>query len=148
MEHEKIKELISCYLDGELSEEDKKTIENHIRDCRDCQKELEDMARFEEVMGMLKLKKPKKEVWEEYWSSVYNRLERRIGWVFISLGGAILLFFGLYKLVEGMITDASTPLILKLGILIFLAGIAVLFISLLKEQLFVRKKERYKEVEK
>jgi len=148
MEHKKIKELISCYLDGELETEQRRTFEAHIQDCQDCRRELEGMKKFEEVMGMLKLKKPQKEVWEDYWSSVYNRLERRIGWVLLSLGGAILLFFGLYKLAEGLIMDASLPFVLKFGILVFLAGIAVLFVSLFKEQLFVRKRERYKEVQK
>jgi hypothetical protein len=148
MEHEKIKELIPYYLDGELEAEQAKALEAHLKECSKCREELKELQKFEEVMGMLKLKKPQNEVWEQYWSSVYNRLERKIGWILLSLGGIFLLFFGLYKLVEELILEPSIPLILKLGIFVFLAGIAVMFVSLLKEQLFVRKRERYKEVEK
>jgi len=148
MDHKKIKELISSYFDSELDEEQKKLVNEHIRQCSECRKEFEEMRKFEEVMGKMELKQPSKEVWKVYWLSVYNRLERSIGWIFLSIGAMILLFFGGYKIVEGIIQDANTPLFLKIGILAFMAGIAVLLVSLAREQLFVRKRERYKEIEK
>ena len=55
------------------------------------------------------LKKPSKDVWRFYWASVYNRLERRIGWILLSIGAMIILFFGGYKMVEGIIQDPSNP---------------------------------------
>jgi len=51
-------------------------------------------------------------------------------------------------MVEGIIQDPSTPLLLKVGILTVLGGIVVLLVSLIREQFYVRKRERYKEVEK
>jgi len=44
--------------------------------------------------------------------------------------------------------DPSTPILLKVGILTVLGGMVVLLVSLLREQIFVHKRERYKEVEK
>jgi predicted anti-sigma-YlaC factor YlaD len=148
MDHQKIKELISSYYDGELDEEQKRLVERHLEECSECRKEFEEMGKFEEVMSQVVLKKPPKEAWQMYWTSVYNRLERGIGWILFSIGAIILLFFGSYKLVEGIIQDASVPLILKIGILSVLGGLVVLLVSLLREQLFVRKRERYKEIEK
>jgi predicted anti-sigma-YlaC factor YlaD len=148
MDHQKIKELISSYYDGELDEEQKKLVERHLEECSECRREFEEMGKFEEVMSQVVLKKPPKEAWQMYWTSVYNRLERGIGWILFSIGAIILLFFGSYKLVEGIIQDASVPLILKIGILSVLGGLVVLLVSLLREQLFVRKRERYKEIEK
>ena len=37
-------------------------------------------------MSKRELKKPPKEVWKLYWTSVYNRLGRRIGWILLSIG--------------------------------------------------------------
>jgi predicted anti-sigma-YlaC factor YlaD len=148
MDHEKIRELLSSYLDGELDEKEKHIVEKHLETCPQCRKELEELERFEEVMDKMELKEPKKEVWQVYWKSIYNRLERRIGWILLSIGGMILLFFGGYKLVEGIIIDSTTPLLLKAGILFLLGGLVVLLVSLLREQLYVRRRERYKEVEK
>ena len=148
MDHNKIKKLISSYFDGALDKEQRKLVKQHIRQCSECRKEFEEMGKFEEVMGKMELKQPSKEVWKVYWSSVYNRLERSIGWIFLSIGAMILLFFGGYKIVEGIIQDADTPLFLKIGTLAFMAGIIVLLVSLAREQLFTRKRERYKEIEK
>ncbi|MFQ6069531.1 MAG: anti-sigma factor family protein [Candidatus Aminicenantales bacterium] len=148
MDHEKMKELISLYFEGELSERERELAEKHLRDCSQCAAEFEKMNKLEEVMMKVKLKGPPEEVWKTYWTSVYNRLERRVGWILLSIGAMILLFFGGYKMVEGIVKDASTPLFLKVGILVFLGGIVVLLVSVLREQLFVRKRERYKEVEK
>jgi len=148
MEHQKIKELISSYHDKELNEEKKKQIEEHLKECSECRREFEEMGKFEEVMNKMELKKPPREVWQIYWTSIYNRLERRIGWILLSIGAMILIFFGGYKMVEGIIQDPSTSLLLKVGILTLMAGVVVLLFSLIREQFFVRKRERYKEVEK
>ncbi len=148
MEHEQIKKLISPYLDGELDEEGIRRVQDHLAACPECRREIEQMKKLEEVMGMMKLKSPPQEIWDVYWRSVYNRLERGVGWILLSLGAIILLFFGAYKLVEGIIEDPAIPLLLKAGILIFLAGVVVLLVSILREQFFLRKKERYKEIDK
>ncbi len=148
MDHQKIKELISSYHDKELDEEKKKQIEEHLKECSECRREFEEMGKFEEVMNKMELKKPPREVWQIYWASIYNRLERRIGWILLSIGAMILIFFGGYKMVEGIIQDPSTSLLLKVGILTLMAGVVVLLFSLIREQFFVRKRERYKEVEK
>lgn len=148
MDHQEIKKRLSLYADNELDREDEKKIREHLKHCPECRQELKEMKKFEEVMGQMKFKEPPKEAWEKYWISVYNRLERRIGWILLSIGAVILLFFGGYKAVEGIIRDTSTPILLKIGLLVFLAGTAVMLVSLIREQFFVRKKERYKEVEK
>ncbi|MBN1221717.1 MAG: zf-HC2 domain-containing protein [Candidatus Aminicenantes bacterium] len=148
MDHQKVKELISSYHDRELSEEQKKQVEEHLRHCDSCRREWEEMKKFEEVMNQMELKKPPKETWQVYWSSVYNRLERHIGWILLSIGAIILLFYGGYKAVEGMIQDPTTPMVLKVGILVVLGGLVVLLVSIIRERIFVRKRERYKEVEK
>jgi len=148
MDHQHLKELISSYFDGGLSSEQKRSVEAHIQTCAECRKEWEDMKKLEEVMKTMELKKPKPEVWKVYSDSVYNRLERRIGWILFSVGAMILLFFGGYKMVESIIKDTTTPLLIKVGILAIMGGFVVLLISVLRERLFVRQRERYKEVEK
>jgi len=60
MDHQKIKELISSYYDGELDEEQKKLVERHLEECSECRKEFEEMGKFEEVMSQVVLKKPPK----------------------------------------------------------------------------------------
>jgi predicted anti-sigma-YlaC factor YlaD len=148
MDHQKIKELISSYHDNHLSESQKRMIEKHVQQCEECHRELEEMEKFEEVMQKMELKKPPKEMWQVYSTSVYNRLERRIGWIMLSIGAIIMIFFGGYKAIEGIIEDPTTPLIFKIGILTAMGGLAILLVSIGRERIFVRKRERYKEVVK
>lgn len=148
MDHQQLKELISSYHDGGLSTEQKRSVEEHLQTCAECRKEWEEMKKLEEAMKTMELKKPNPEVWKVYTKSVYNRLERRIGWILFSVGAMILLFLGGYKMVESIIQDATIPLLLKVGILALMGGSVVLLVSVLRERLFVRQRERYKEVEK
>ena len=148
MDHQKIKELISSYHDNFLNEDQKKTVEAHIEHCEECRRELEEMGKIEEAMQKMELKQPPKEMWQVYWTSVYNRLERKIGWILLSIGAIIMLFFGGYKAIEGIIEDPTIPLIVKVGILAALGGVAILLVSVGRERIFVRKRERYKEVVK
>ncbi len=144
MKHQKIKELISLYMEGELDKEEKRVVEQHLKECLDCQKEF----KLEEVLRKVEFKKPSKEIWETYWFTLYNRLERKIGWILFSIGSIILIFMGAYKLVEGLIKNPDIPLALKIGILVFIGGAIVLLVSIIREQVYMRKRERYKEVEK
>jgi predicted anti-sigma-YlaC factor YlaD len=146
-DHERVRELLSAYVDGELGTEDRRTVEDHLSGCPECRKEFEEMARFERVMGKMTFKSPPREVWELYWVSVYNRLERRVGWVFLSLGAIVLIFYGGYRALAGLLHDPAVPLLIKGGVLLALAGGAILLVSVLRERLFVRKRERYKEIE-
>lgn len=147
MNHKKYREWISAYFDGELTPAQKRELEQHLQACPECRQEFEEMNSFESLMTKVSLPQPSEEVWTMYWASVYNRLERRIGWILLSLGSIILLFFGAYHLVEELIKDPNLPLLMKIGILSFLGGVVILLVSFLRERLFLRKRERYKEVE-
>ena len=148
MDHEKIKELISSYLDNELDGEQRRRVDEHLEKCPECRSEYGEMFRFEEVMAKMALKQPPKEAWKVYSESVYNRIERGIGWILLSVGAMIILFFSGYQIVKGFIEDPSIPVIVKMGILAGLGGVVILLVSLVRERLFVNKRERYKEIEK
>jgi predicted anti-sigma-YlaC factor YlaD len=148
MRHEKFKTLIIAYLDGEIRERERIEFLKHLEGCEECRREYEDFKKIKEVISSMKFTEPDERIWETYWSSIYNKLERKLGWIFTSIGAIILIFYGAYKAVENIIKDPSLPLFLKVGILSLLLGITILFVSVLRERLFIRKRERYKEVEK
>jgi predicted anti-sigma-YlaC factor YlaD len=148
MSHEEIKKLISAYIDGEVSDREKKQVQDHLSRCAECRQEFRELTALEEVLHNMKLKKPSKEIWDVYWSSVYNRLERKIGWIVLSLGLIILIGVGAFPAIKDLILNPEIPLVLKVGLLIFSAGGIIVFVSILREQLFFWKRERYKEVKK
>jgi predicted anti-sigma-YlaC factor YlaD len=148
MDHEKLKKLVSSYADGELSGEERAVVEKHLEECSECRQAIREMEDLRKEMNKMGLREPPEEVWKVYTESVYNRLERRIGWILVSVGAMIVLFFAGYNAVEGLIADPNLPLVVKGGILFGMGGVVILLISLIRERLFVNKRERYKEIEK
>jgi predicted anti-sigma-YlaC factor YlaD len=148
MDHEALKKLVSSYLDGELGQEEREIVARHLEECSECRQAYREMSELGEVMAKVTIKEPPKEGWKMYTESVYNRLERGIGWILVSIGAMILLFFTGYQMLKGIILDPDMPLIVKGGILCGLGGVVVLLVSLIRERLFVNKRERYKEIEK
>ena len=140
------KDLMMGYLDDELDDAQKKTFEEHIESCKDCAAEFEQFKKLKNVTDSVKLAEPEDVLWENYWSGVYNRFERGVGWILMSVTGIALIIYGLFKMVEGVIKDPNVEVLLKIVILTFIAGLAVLFVSILRERLYFWKKDRYKDV--
>lgn len=140
------KDLMMGYLDGELDDARQKEFQTHLESCSQCRSELEQFKKLKNLTDSVKLSEPEEALWESYWSGVYNRLERGIGWILMSVTGIALVIYGLFKAVEALIKDPTVDLILKIAILAFIGGIAILFFSILRERLYFRKKDRYKDV--
>ena len=143
---QKYKDLMMGYLDDELDDAQKQTLQEHLKECKDCAAELEQFRKLKQVTDSVKLAEPEDVVWEQYWSGVYNRFERGVGWILMSVAGIALLIYGGFKAVEEMVKDPTISVILKVVILAFIAGLAVLFGSILRERLYFWKKDRYKDV--
>lgn len=146
MSEEKYRILLSGYIDNELSPEERQDFEVHLEGCADCQKELESFQKLQEVTGAMKYADIPEQVWEGYWSSLYKRMERGVSWIFISIAAIILLCFGGYHIFVDFFLNAEAPLWLKIGIGCGMFGFIVLLVSITRERLFAKKRDRYDEV--
>ena len=141
--------LITGYLDGELSADDRARLEGHLAACQTCARELADLRRLKEELAMVKFREPTDAELARYWAGVYNRLERGIGWVLFSAGAIVVLCYGAFRLIEALLADSTVSLVLKVGVCALAFGAVVLFVSLLRERLTVRRSDRYsKEIDR
>lgn len=140
------KDLMMGYLDNELNEDQKQQFERHLSGCRDCAEELEEFRRLKEITDEVTLVEPEDRIWQQYWDSVYNRIERSLGWIIFSIASIILVIFGGFKAIEGIIKDPNIEMILKVGLLALIVGLAILFVSVLRERMFFWQKDRYRDV--
>jgi hypothetical protein len=139
---------IMSLVDDELSEAEKKQILEHIAICDKCSGEYESLKKLKGVTGGMKMKKLPEYYWDEYWNHIYNRMERGISWLLISIGTIIILGFALWKLLNELIADELMNPLLKGGIFIILIGVLILLVSILREKIMVRKVDKYREVER
>ena len=149
MNCDEAKALMMAHLDGELSPEQRTALDAHVAQCEHCRRELDAFADLQEELQMVKFKEPTDAELARYWSSVYNRLERGLGWILFSLGSIVLLCWGAFTLIEEVIKDPKVPVAVKFGTVAAVFGIVILIVSVARERLSVRKADRYsQEVEK
>ncbi len=138
--------LIMQYVDNEISEKDREILLTHVNSCSHCQKSMEEMKNIKEVSKEMKSKLFPDMAWEEYWHHLYNRLERGISWMLISIGAIILLGIAVYHFVLDVLGSFHLNNFEKFGILALTLGFVVLFVSVLREKIMIRKHDKYKEV--
>jgi predicted anti-sigma-YlaC factor YlaD len=127
------------YLDGEMKPEERREFEIHLASCDSCRETCRDFTRLKEVTDSMKFADLPETVWDTYWNKVYNRIERSVAWFLFIIGALIINGYWLYKAV----TEPVLTNILGLGLTLMLAGLAVLFLSVLREKTTVNKADRY-----
>jgi predicted anti-sigma-YlaC factor YlaD len=140
------KDMMMAYLDEQLGEQDSRTFEMHLESCSRCRAELEEFRELKRLTDDVKLLEPEERIWQQYWSGVYNRIERGIGWILLSVCGILLVIYLGFKAIEEIIKDPTVGLLLKAALLGFIAAVAILLVSVLRERLYFWKKDRYKDV--
>jgi hypothetical protein len=129
-------------LDGEMSDQEKAKYEAHVRDCDDCRRELKELGRVVGLTNELRLRTPDDEFWDDYWSSVYRRSERGIGFLLL-MGGIIAV------LLWGLVKALMSPQLLTyegISIAVIIVGLIVVFVSVVRERLHESGNDPYKGV--
>jgi ferric-dicitrate binding protein FerR (iron transport regulator) len=140
------KELLMRALDEELSPQDRTELDRLLADDPTLRAERERLGRLKEVTGEMKLRNPPEQLWDDYWNSAYSRLERGIGWLLVSFGVIVVGGWATWQFVTELIADTEMPPLIKAGILAGSLGLVILTVSVLRQRLFVRKTDPYKDI--
>ena len=140
------KDLLMGYLDNELSDEQRNRFEEHLAGCPECTGELEEFQKLKAITDEVTLVEPEDRIWQDYWNGIYNRIERSIGWIIFSVAAILLAIYGGFKLIESIVSDATTGMLLKFGLLALIVGLAILLVSALRERIYFWNKDRYRNV--
>lgn len=143
---ERVGRLLMGGLDGELSPDEREELERLLRDDPAVRDEWERLLRLREVTATMTLQRPPDEVWDRYWTGVYRRIERGVGWVLVSIGAVVLVSFGLWEAVRGLLRDTGLPVVVKGAVLALLVGTVVLAVSVAREKLVLGRSDPYKDV--
>ena len=139
---------IMALVDGELEQKYIEGIKTHIKTCEQCQKKYNSLKMVKEKVGKMKFKKLPEMYWDEYWKHIYNRIERGIGWILISIGAIIVITFALWNLINDIIADQELNVIVKIALFLLLIGGVIIFVSVFREKMMVRKVDKYRKVER
>lgn len=131
--------LISGYLDGELDADERARVERYAAGHPDYRREIEEMRETVAAADEMVPAPVPDEIWDTFLDGVYNRVERRVGWILMATGAGAVLMVVLYFLV----VLPWAPAAVKLAVELMLVGLAVLFVSVLRQRLFMMKTDRY-----
>ncbi len=147
MECEKACLLLMGHLDGELDDRSRLDLEQHLEGCAACRREESAYRRLTAMTDSIGFIEPTETEWRAHWEAIYNRLERGVAWIFLSLGAVTLLLYGMWHLAADFLLDAAYPLILRLGVGFAAIGTIVLAVSVVRERIRLYPTDRYEEVE-
>jgi len=147
-DRERVQRLMMAALDDEISPEEQRELDGALERDAAAREEWEKMKRVKEVTGSMTFREPPAEVWDGYWVSVYNRAERGVAWVLVSVGAIVLLVYGAWKWLEALWADAGVPGFVKVAIMAVATGLIVLAVSVLREKLFTYRRDPYKEIQR
>jgi len=140
--------LAEKHLDGDISDLEKSELMQILEENPELKQEIKEQKKIKEVLKKMTLKNPTKEFWDEYWLGIYNRFERKLAWILISIGAVLLFSFTAYQAITELLKDTAAPAVVKFGFLALTIGFTVLIISLLREKLFSTKRDKYKEIQR
>lgn len=138
--------LMMGALDGEISRSDEHELRRLLEKDPVLEREWQQLQRIKEVTRGMMLRRPPTEIWDTYWTGVYRRFERGLAWILVSIGAILLISYGAWTGVHELLDDTTTPVYVKYGVTALIVGLAVLFVSVVREKLFVRRSDPYKDI--
>ncbi|MCI0514671.1 hypothetical protein L0128_15765 [candidate division KSB1 bacterium] len=139
--------LLMGAIDQELTPSELAEFNQLLNQNPEFQAEWQKHQKLKEVLKVMKFKSPPAEVWDSYWLNIYNKIERGIAWIAISIGTIILMTYGLYQALTALLADQNLGLI-KYAILAVILGFVILLVSVIREKVMLQKQERYQEVQR
>ena len=140
---EHVNELLSGYLDNELTQQKRQLVDLHLQACETCADNLESLRALQKRMGRAQLGNGNKDVWRERMDDTAVRVSQGLGWILLI--GGLLIIAGIGVL--AFLTSPSVGGVEKLLVSAVYIGLGALFVSVLRQRLIERKTDKYKDVE-
>ena len=138
----KIEELISGYLDGELTQQESQKVSNHLEQCKACQKAYQELNDLQVTISTISYPDIEDKKIDKIMNDLTTKRIEGLSWFLIVTGLIMILTFGIYQ----FWFDRSISWPVRLIVSLLCGGGFGLFISVLRQKLFTRKKDKYRNV--
>jgi ferric-dicitrate binding protein FerR (iron transport regulator) len=139
---ERAQELICRVVDGCATARERQELKAMQEQDPEITRELEAQGQAVDVLQSVGLRELQDDVAEQYWGHVYNRLERRVGWVLAVVGTTLVAAYGVYEL----LTAPDIHTVYRVGLAAVIVGFGLILSSVLRVRLKLKKQDEYQEV--
>jgi hypothetical protein len=136
-------ELLSGYVDGELTQQDRQLVMLHCDQCIECRENLANLRELRERIGNSNLSEVGEDQWRETMNDNAVETTRSIGWLLFIAGMLVIAGIGLV----GFLFSEEISFGMKFILIAVYGGLALLLFSVLRQRLIERKTDKYKDVE-
>ena len=136
-------DLLSGFVDGELTQQDRQRVSLHCETCDQCRENLADLQALRERISNARLSEVGEDKWRESMNDTSVQNPRSIGWLLLITG--LLAIAGVA--LAGFLFSDELHIGMKLILIAIYGGLASLLYSVLRQRLIERKTDKYKDVE-
>lgn len=141
---ESFKGLLVGLLDGELSPDEARQVNEHLTRCAACRQEYEQLRETTGKLAAVSYIEPDDAVLAQVWKSPFSRAVRNTSLVLIIGGYAGLIGYGLFE----FLTSGTEELPAKMGLAAIVLGFLILLVQMIRERVKTYKTDPYKEIER
>lgn len=136
-------ELLSGFVDGELTQQQRQRVSLHCEGCEECRETLSELRELRVKVGKAPLSELGEDKWRETMNDSTVQTTRSIGWLMLIAGVLAIAGIGVF----GFLFNDEIPIVMKLIMIGVYGGLATLLFSVLRQRLIERKTDKYKDVE-
>jgi len=135
--------LLSGYLDGALTQQERQQVSLHLEACPHCRAELDDLSSLRAAARGTAFALPADDEWGELPRTAGTRALRLGGWTLILVWLAVVVGSGLVELMR-----AAVPAWERVAVAGVVAGLTLLLLSVLLDRLRELRHDRYRRIQK
>ncbi|MBX3729127.1 MAG: hypothetical protein KF858_08060 [Candidatus Sumerlaeia bacterium] len=140
---EQLPETLMAYLDGELAPEEARAFEALLDAHPEWRSEVEQMRAVVASSAGLQFRPVPEGTWDNYWEEIDSRIAKPIGWILVGIGGFGLAVAGAVK-----VFLLAENMWVRVGLGAVVAGLLLLFLSVLRGHLLERPQDRYRRIKR
>lgn len=143
-QHEQIERLLSAYLDEELTQAEAQRVELHLEECEPCRTALRELRQLQQLTAGIEFRRPPDAALEAIEQRLSVRGTRWSGWALVIIGLAAWIAYGFIVALR----HPRWPTVPELLAGLVVIGLALVFVSVLRQRLLERRHDRYRRVSK
>ncbi len=135
-------ELITGYLDGELTQQESQRVSLHMQACEKCKSSFEELKTMQNLIKQSKYQNMDENQLEHVVSDLTSKKLERVSWIAIVTGFVFVLVLAGYE----FWINTSLSGFEKFTVSLLIAGAVGLFLAVLRQRLKNRKRDKYRRV--
>jgi anti-sigma factor RsiW len=134
--------MLSAYLDGELTQSDHQRVQLHLETSEEMKRELDELAAVKNMTAGLRFHTPSDDVMDALEQRLSVQAPRKFGWGILAVA---LIAWVVYAVVL-VLRNPRWPTVLELLEGGVIAGLLLVFLSVLRQRILERPHDRYRKV--